>query len=1103
MKQRILKTLCLIIGLAWLLPTQAQTFSNEPATITWPFNSATDYADYTATPDNGFSAVTVNVSNADIKGTEAANAIPCASDGVVFVKLQPKNGASDPVEWTVKPAKGLTFTPTRVSGYIVRFGTDAENGVKVSARLGSGNTVDLGTFTAWRNGKNPDKYGNATDRFDITLTAAQQAQLKGQDSFTLAATIGVSNAKQGGFSNIVIEGILDGTVVSVPKYTATVKASPAEGGIVTITPALDSYEEGTIVNYSALSNFGYKFINWTDASGKEIATANNFAASINGNVEYTANFEVVPTFELAYSVDGGANPYQVQLTPAPNVVNGKNMYEEGTNVVLQAISNPILTFTNWSDGQSSSEITVKMNEDKDFVAYFSAIDFIAGWDFYLPGTGRAADFYAEENDNVSLVLRNASGETQGWLDKSQMAADGYEGRPAAVNWRTTGLGDFYWQTKVNASAFTDIKIITAMLLNYNAYTRQNVEYSLDGETWNPVGTITIEGRKNWIDATLSLPAAANNQESLYIRIISDKTSSIDGTTSDNDGIALGATYIIGNKALINDGVAPVLVSFVPEEGNNNASINGKIVLTFDEKVKVKEGTTATLGGVSLEPTVTGKTVLFNYKNLAYGTSYKFTLAANTVSDLTDNYLTEAININFSTKTRPAVDKALYDFVVPDDGKLEDAIAAASARADNSTRFRVFIKNGSYKLPASATATKTGSDGKSYPDPTTYLNTPNVSFIGESRDGVVITNTLPANGSVLEGIGNGDVLSINKDAVNTYFQNLTMKSSMGDAKGRDIVVNDKSDKTIMKDVCLWAYQDTYVSNNNNARYYFEGGLLRGRTDFLCGKGDVYYNAVTLQMCESGGYLAVPSVPRKYGYIFKDCEITGEKESINGNFTLGRPWGQGTPIALFIDTKMTVQPSAIGWNEMSGGYPARFAEYNSFTAAGTPIDLSGRKTTFGDGHPNNPVLTAAEAAAVSYEVVMGGDDDWDPASLAEQAPAPTNVDLEGNTLKWDDNDYALLWAVVKNGKTVAFTTAPEYVTDDATAEWAVRAANEMGGLGEAVKVGSAGLNEVIATGEVVSTVYYNAEGVRVNASYKGFVIMVDTLSDGTTVVTKIIL
>ena len=63
------------------------------------------------------------------------------------------------------------------------------------------------------------------------------------------------------------------------------------------------------------------------------------------------------------------------------------------------------------------------------------------------------------------------------------------------------------------------------------------------------------------------------------------------------------------------------------------------------------------------------------------------------------------------------------------------------------------------------------------------------------------------------------------------------------------------------------------------------------------GDVYYNNVELWICEKGGYLAVPSQPKKYGYIFKDCTIkdaTATKD-LNGNYTLGRPWAKGTPIA----------------------------------------------------------------------------------------------------------------------------------------------------------------------------------------------------------------
>jgi hypothetical protein len=267
--------------------------------------------------------------------------------------------------------------------------------------------------------------------------------------------------------------------------------------------------------------------------------------------------------------------------------------------------------------------------------------------------------------------------------------------------------------------------------------------------------------------------------------------------------------------------------------------------------------------------------------------------------------------------------------------------------------------------------------------------------------------------------------------------------MSDAHGRDIAVNDQSNRTIFKDACLWGYQDTYVSNNQNGKFYFEGGVIRGRTDYMCGKGDVYYNKVTLRQVASG-YAAVPSLPKKYGYIYQSCKIVGDTDSgVDGKYTLGRPWGKGTPIALFIDTEMEVKPSAIGWNEMSGGWPARFAEYGSHTTSGAAIDLSGRKTTFADTHENNPILTAEEAAEPTLAAVMGQDDDWQPTLLTEQAPVPTGLDTNGTQLTWDDSNYALLWAVCKNGQIIDFTTEPAYtITEEGV--YSVRAANEMGGL-----------------------------------------------------------
>ena len=1131
MKRNLLRFGLSLIALFVMVVANAQTYQNEEASVSWPFNDDNYATQYTKSPGNGFSLVSVNTG--DLKYSLKPSQTTKDKDGnkMVMAGFGPV-GTTKAVEWTVKPSKGLTFTPTSISTYVNRFGTDSENGVTVTAKLSNGTSVDLGNFTALRDNKTTadDKYKdheNLTNHIVIQLTAEQQAQLTSAEGFTLSCTVGVGSTKQQGFADVHINGLLNGTVQQVEQYTLSAAVSTVGAGTVKVSPAGTVFDAETSITVTATKNFGYKFVNWTDANNKVVSTDEAYTFSISANTALKANFEKINTYALNYKVEGGAKDYMISASPVPTVVEGKNMYEEGTEVTLTASSNDILTFTNWNDGETGAERKIKMNADQSFTAAYSAKDFIAGWDFYKSAReGRTADFAAEDNDVDQLILRDADGNAYGWLDKSNNAG-GYEGKNAAVNWtskKTKPLGETYWQTKVNATAFTDIKVKSSMLYNYNAYETYNVEYSLNGTDWTKVGAINMPGAKAWTDREFTLPSDANNKAEVYIRWIADKTSSIKGATGDNDGISITNIYITGTAQLVNDGKAPVLVNTVPAEGATNASANGKIVLTFDEKVKLTDNAAATLGTQKIEGAVSGKTITFAYKGLNYATAYTFTLAAGSVADLTDNATDQAIVLNFATKTKPAVTKALYDFIVPTDGDFKTALDAAAKRTDTSKRFRIFIKQGDYKIPADEKSKVTGSDGKSYANPTTYMNTPNVSIIGEGMDNTSLTNTVPNSGqsaNVLEGIGKGDVLCLQKGATNTYFQDLKMYSSMGDAKGRDIVLNDQSNKTICKNVSLWAYQDTYVSNNQNGKFYFEDGILRGRTDYLCGKGDVYYNNVELWICEKGGYLAVPSQPKKYGYIFKDCTIKDatEAKDLNGNYALGRPWGKGTPIALYIDTKMEAIPSAAGWNEMSGGYPKRFAEYNSYTSTGSVVDLKDRKKVYdaydskdGDNYVNrrnetagDPILAAEEAAFYTVENIMGQDDDWDPTAATEQASAPTNVKLNGTTLAWDNNDYALLWAVCKNGKVVDFTITPSYIVDDASATWSVRAANEMGGLSEATVVGQGtGIHNIAAATDaaVIKTTIYAADGTQLSNLQKGINIIVKTLADGSKKTSKVI-
>lgn len=1105
-------TLIALLG-SLLFPMQISAQDvNSDVTATWPFDLGTEGQTATITPDGSdewFKSCYVLVgSKLSFKDTRDV-------DGTTQTRLQPTeqaSGAADDnmIRFVISPKTGLKFTPSKVSFTSTRFGTDGGQ-IDIAWVNPDGSKITLATGESPSRDNKTPPYTNYS--YDINSATVAEGECGLQIN-----VYELGNNKQIGFANIIIEGKIEGTPVEVKQCNLTIQVSPEGAGTVSVQPAGSLvFDENTEITLTQTRNFGYKFTGW-NVDGETVSTNDTYNFTITDDVTVTANYEQVNTYSLTYGATGGGKDYMITPTPEPTVVDGKNMYEEGQEVTLTATGNYILDFANWSTGESTPEIKVSMNGDKSVTAAFAASkDVVAGWDFYTAsGNGRNADFYAADNDATALTLRNDDGPANGWLDKSYEAdPNGYEGRQAVVNWRTDGLGKYWWQTMVNASAFKDIKVRAEMLYNYNSYTKQDVEYSLDGTEWKLLGSYNIEGRKVWTDKEFALPEEVNNQQTVYIRWKPDTSSAIDGTESQNDGIAIANVYITGTPKIIDDGTAPVLESSVPAEGSTNASANGRIVLNFDEKVKVAEGTVATLNnGMELEPTVSGQTVMFEYKGLDYATPYTFTLPANTVSDLTDNTIADDITINFTTMTRPVVTKALYDFVVPDDGTITEALAAAAARNDVSQRFYIFVKQGDIVIPASETATVTSAiDGKQYPSPITSVNTPNVSIIGEGMDITSIANTVPDNikndegedVNPIEGLGTSTNILFGSKATNMYVQDITFRNSIEDGMGRNVALEDNGDRNAFKNVRLYGYQDTYYSHNQNGRFYFEGGELRGRTDYLCGSGDLFCNGVTLMVCGTGGYITAPGTPTEYGYIFRDCTIEGETDDVNGNYTLGRPWGEGTPIALYINTRMEAQPSAAGWSEMSGGWPARFAEYNSTTASGTVISLSGRKTIFADTHENNPILTKEEADFYTVANVMGGDDDWDPTSLTEQASAPTNVKIAGTLLTWDDNQYVLCWAICKNGKVVDFTTSPEYTVDDAAATYSIRAANQMGGLGEATTASiDTGIDEIegAEAGEAVSTEYYSVDGTRVSSDYRGVVIEVSKMADGSKTVRKTI-
>ena len=209
-KQLLFVLMALLLGMTGYNHANAgNTYTNEPVTVTWAMNDTSDPGKYTTTLSDAFSLVTFNNGVMELNEKKPIGEIT-TPDGVkagTGLNYVAKTGKTDVLTWSVKPAAGLTFTPTKLTGFVNRDGTDVENGIIITAKMGDGTMQTLGTWTAWRSTKNSStKTYDATAiyQYNIELTADQQAALAGAETFYLSSTVGVASGKSGIFGEVTI-----------------------------------------------------------------------------------------------------------------------------------------------------------------------------------------------------------------------------------------------------------------------------------------------------------------------------------------------------------------------------------------------------------------------------------------------------------------------------------------------------------------------------------------------------------------------------------------------------------------------------------------------------------------------------------------------------------------------------------------------------------------------------------------------------------------------------------------------------------------------------------------------------------------------------------
>lgn len=576
---------------------------------------------------------------------------------------------------------------------------------------------------------------------------------------------------------------------------------------------------------------------------------------------------------------------------------------------------------------------------------------------------------------------------------------------------------------------------------------------------------------------------------------------------------------------------PIVFEFnTPEEGNNpkvekiningvdytqtsneifDAPQNGAIKIKFSRTMK-----DATITSTENNITCTAKSdneLVFKYWDAPQGGTVTFNITpeSKTFTDIYTKTCQEPITIKLHI-----MDDAEYyhhhkfDFVVGKDGNIDEAIKAANGEAEgkpynnnkiNGHRYYIFVPDGEYKLTGNGTISFTGEGpvdetGTKRPDMNgknngqTHIRKPNISIIGQSKD-----NTIIRNHPIVEGISYTATLYVEKNNTDFYAEDLTLENefnywgtmagqSSSSGAGRADVFFDRGNRSIMKNVALKSYQDTYYSNNASPDYrgYFENCDFYGVVDFICGNGNIWFEKCNLILRDRrGNNIAAPSteVDQEWGYVFNECSIKPESDNMirftDKDWTLARAWSK-SPACTYLNAKMYTQPQSYGWGRsMESNLMLRFHEYKSIDGADNMLSLVTRSLAacVPAAGSDDVILSDEQASGYTLRNVVGGTDGFEPTELCMQIDAASgakadydenhevwndDIVLDDDILQWNKHTTALCYVVFKLNEA---TNKWEYIdnttdtiinlADYGTGYYSVRAANQRGGLGVATK------------------------------------------------------
>lgn len=303
----------------------------------------------------------------------------------------------------------------------------------------------------------------------------------------------------------------------------------------------------------------------------------------------------------------------------------------------------------------------------------------------------------------------------------------------------------------------------------------------------------------------------------------------------------------------------------------------------------------------------------------------------------------------------------YDIAVADDGSgdyetVQAAIDAVPDRDPSETVVR--IEAGRYEEKLVLPAEKT-----------------NVTFVGAGAEETVLTyddhaDVTDENGEEIGTTGSSSFF-VNGDGFTA--RNVTFEND-ADHVAQAVAVRVDADRAVFENCRFVGWQDTLYTYGEDTRQYYRECYIEGRVDFVFGWATAVFEDCEIFCVGDKGYITAASTPEEsdYGYVFTDCEVTGDAPS--NSFYLGRPW---RPYAktVFMHCSLDDHIKPAGWHNWRDPDNEETAAYAEYENSG-PGSVPEERVEWADR------LTDAEAAEhTSLETVFDG---WDPTTRLEDAP-----------------------------------------------------------------------------------------------------------------------